>query len=85
MSLPISTARRALVFFLHGGEISKGDDEQAARGLPEGDDLVRRLSEELRQAHDRLSASRKEHELATQELRAANEELQSSCWSRVEH
>jgi two-component system CheB/CheR fusion protein len=70
-------SRRALVFFLDGGEISTGDREQSADRPPEGEDIVRRLHEELRQAHDRLNASRKEHAFATQELRAANEELQS--------
>jgi two-component system, chemotaxis family, CheB/CheR fusion protein len=72
------STRRALVFFLDGGEIpleSLGGESGAA--ATETNDLVRRLNEELRQSLDRLSASRKEHESATQELRAANEELQS--------
>lgn len=68
--------RRALVFFLDGGE-TRDEAGGSTEGGAQIDDLARRLNEELRQAHDRLSASRKEHEAATQELRAANEELQS--------
>ena len=73
----VRTARRALILFLDGGEISPASAPQEQPGEPETSDLVRRLNEELRQAHERLSASRREHESATQELRAANEELQS--------
>jgi two-component system CheB/CheR fusion protein len=71
------SARRALVFLLDGGEVPVDDPANQRGDGSESNDLLRRLNEELRQAHDRLSASRKEHETATQELRATNEELQS--------
>jgi two-component system CheB/CheR fusion protein len=71
-----SATPQALVIFLEGGQID--DSEQPIAGEPaakpgEG----RRLYEELKIAHERLNASRREHDIATQDLRAANEELQS--------
>jgi two-component system CheB/CheR fusion protein len=71
-----SSATQVLVLFLDGGEIDAAEaraaGEQAAKPAQD-----RRLYEELKIAHERLNASRREHEIATQDLRAANEELQS--------
>lgn len=67
----------ALVAFMDGGAVEDPDDLNE-----EGDELfgtteIRRLRDELRNAQERLSASRREHESSVQELRIANEELQS--------
>ena len=71
-----SSAQQALVFFLDGGEVKifaePSDGEATARP-----DQTRRLNEELKIAHDRLGNSRRDHDIAIQDLRAANEELQS--------
>ncbi|HTO78646.1 MAG TPA: CheR family methyltransferase, partial [Methylocystis sp.] len=68
-------ANNALILFLEAGNTPESGE------APEDDNMNReevgRLRKELAVAQDRVSASRKEHELATQELRAANEELQS--------
>lgn len=66
---------QALVFFLDGGLVEQdenGDAEQEVRS-----DDIRRLHAELKASKEALARSRNEHELAIQELRAANEELQS--------
>jgi two-component system CheB/CheR fusion protein len=70
-------APHALVLFLDCGTVQPdeaiGEDAAGALGGVE----LRRLRDELRNAQERLSASRREHENALQELRIANEELQS--------
>jgi len=66
---------RALVFFLEGGEAEAGLEEEVVE--PAAGEQVRRLKDELRNAYERLSQSRREHEDSVQALRAANEELQS--------
>lgn len=70
-------APRALVSFLEGEEVVDQDSaadgpDKAARPGEE-----RRLHEELKTAHERLTASRLEHDTTIQELLSANEELQS--------
>ena len=70
---------RALVFFLDGGAVAEpsaplGDDD-AADAEPSA--AVRHLRAELAAAQERLQASRDDHQETVQELRAANEELQS--------
>jgi two-component system CheB/CheR fusion protein len=67
------SAGKALVFFLDCGQMPDSPDADAD-GEPAG---LKRLREELSAAQTRLSESRREHELAIQDLRVANEELQS--------
>jgi two-component system CheB/CheR fusion protein len=69
-------AGQVLVIFLDGGEVDDGEAQAGADAVPRPAE-ARRLYEELKIAHEHLNASRREHEIATQDLRAANEELQS--------
>lgn len=71
-----SSAVQALVFFMDGGQV-EAPAESNFLELSTKPDETRRLYDELKIAHERLSASRQEHDTATQDLRAANEELQS--------
>lgn len=71
-----SAATQVLVFFLDGGEIDEAEARTAGEQSAKPTE-ARRLYEELKIAHERLSTSRREHDIATQDLRAANEELQS--------
>lgn len=67
------TTPQAVVLFLDGGPITEEHlPEETARP-----DEFRRLHAELKGAQEALATSRNEHDLAIQELRAANEELQS--------
>jgi two-component system CheB/CheR fusion protein len=68
--------RRAIVMFIAGDAIAAPlftHHEQQQ----ESDETVRRLTQELELAQERLRTTREESELANEELRAANEELQS--------
>jgi two-component system CheB/CheR fusion protein len=71
-----SAALQVLVLFLDGGPIEP-DDARDASEIAAKPDETRRLYEELKIAHERLNASRHDHDVAIQDLRAANEELQS--------
>jgi two-component system, chemotaxis family, CheB/CheR fusion protein len=66
---------QALVLFLDAGRTPEAGEPLREEDINQEE--VARLRKELALAQDRVSASRKEHEIATQELRAANEELQS--------
>ena len=66
---------RAVVFFLDGGKAPSPDESADNKDI--GQEEAKRLREALALAQNQLGASRKEHDLAIQELRAANEELQS--------
>jgi two-component system CheB/CheR fusion protein len=68
--------QQALIFFLDGGEV-RVEEVVDERDLEAKPDEIRRLQSELKIAHERLNASRRENEIAIQDLRAANEELQS--------
>ena len=73
-----NTTPRALVFFLDGGSVESDHENHEELGEPGGrTDETRRLHSELKGSKEALARSRSEHELAIQELRAANEELQS--------
>ncbi|MGR3497084.1 chemotaxis protein CheB [Citreimonas sp.] len=67
---------QAMVLFLDAGPALSEPDDSIDPGDIR-DDEVRRLHGELKAAQDALVASRAEHELAIEDLRAANEELQS--------
>ncbi len=69
------TAARALVYFLDGGEVAGGNEDEALPGA--NNDDVRRLYAELKSSQEALLISRSGHDVSIQELRAANEELQS--------
>ncbi len=67
--------RRAIVMFIEGESIEPSVPTSGQQH--EADDAVRRLTQELELAQERLRTTREESELANEELRAANEELQS--------
>jgi two-component system CheB/CheR fusion protein len=69
-------AVQVLVVFLDAGPVAEGDAPEMDPDAV-GSDEVRRLHGELRAAQEALVASRGEHEIAIEDLRAANEELQS--------
>ena len=69
-------ATQALVIFFDAGPVTAGDEPETAPGATDADE-IRRLLGELRAAQESLVASRGEHEVALEDLRAANEELQS--------
>ncbi|CUH26608.1 chemotaxis methyltransferase CheR [Jannaschia seosinensis] len=71
-----TVGRKALVLFLDAGPSSRHGGGEDASALSEPAQVLR-LEEELRATQDRLSASRREHEVSIQELRMANEKLQS--------
>lgn len=65
----------ALVYFLDGGV--EPDEEESSLSADPHPDEVRRLHGELKAAQEALLASRNGHDVAVQDLRATNEELQS--------
>jgi two-component system, chemotaxis family, CheB/CheR fusion protein len=67
--------RRAIVVFIEGEAIEPRVSTSTLQ--QESDETVRRLTQELELAQERLRTTREESELANEELRAANEELQS--------
>ncbi|MDK1377480.1 chemotaxis protein CheB [Sinorhizobium sp. 6-70] len=71
--------RHALVLFIEGEAIEKGENAVAETGdgHPAANQTIRQLQEELQLAQNRLRVTREESEAANEELRAANEELQS--------
>ena len=72
--------RRALVLFLDAGPSGEAEAGAIASGVDKSTlsaDQVRQIEFELKATQDQLSASRREHERAIQELRISNEELQS--------
>lgn len=66
-------AQQALVLFLDGGVVDTSETSANGTSADQADD-IRRLREQLRASEERLRVSRAEHELAIQELCAANEE-----------
>ena len=77
--MPIATTAdtiaQAVVFFLDGGMVEAA--EQVDIDGEVKPDEMRRLHTELKGAQEALIASRGNHEVSVQELRASNEELQS--------
>ena len=68
------SAPQALVLFLDDGPDTSDDSGVEETARP---DEFRRLYAEMKVVQEALATSRADHELAVQELRAANEELQS--------
>jgi two-component system, chemotaxis family, CheB/CheR fusion protein len=76
LRLPDAPSKQALVLLLDAGP--SGVEQRNAGGTTAtGDDESRPLLDELKAAQEALVVSRTEHELAIEDLRAANEELQS--------
>lgn len=66
-----------LVLFTDVGPLSSQDAPTRGRSPEDGDNVIERLEQELRDTRERLQATIEEYETAVEELKSSNEELQS--------